>query len=170
MIRLTGNKQTGRKRPNWRHWSVWGSGFIVLLIVGSILVAEGQNREFTAGLARHACVGTEEEKAVKGCSYSGIYRAVHGIEAPPEPHSAFSTAGTVVMALAWIVLVVGVVVTVAPWLKARVRPTAVAAPKLSHGDLSGNSPPAGWITDPDDPTIMRWWDGQALTIFTRPRD
>jgi hypothetical protein len=29
--------------------------------------------------------------------------------------------------------------------------------------------PQGWYADPNDPTIVRWWDGQQWTSHTHPR-
>ena len=35
---------------------------------------------------------------------------------------------------------------------------------------SPGAPPAGWLLDPDDPTLLRWWDGSAWGDFRRPRE
>lgn len=35
--------------------------------------------------------------------------------------------------------------------------------------LERRRPPAGWVVDPEDPTLMRWWDGRAWTAATSER-
>lgn len=29
-------------------------------------------------------------------------------------------------------------------------------------------PPPGWVTDQQDPSLLRWWDGQQYTGHTKP--
>jgi hypothetical protein len=34
--------------------------------------------------------------------------------------------------------------------------------------MTSTSPPQGWYPDPNQPGLLRWWDGQAWTAQTQP--
>src|SRR5258707_4620330 len=46
-------------------------------------------------------------------------------------------------------------------------PGFTAAPGYAPQPGTG-TPGPGWFADPQDPTMLRWWDGQAWTAQTQP--
>ena len=52
-------------------------------------------------------------------------------------------------------------------------PQPVPSPQATQGATSSPASaaaPPGWMLDPEDDTMLRWWDGQQFTDLRRPRE
>jgi hypothetical protein len=43
-----------------------------------------------------------------------------------------------------------------------------ARPVAQQQTTIPSAPPPDWFIDPNNPSILRWWDGQQFTHFTKP--
>jgi|GEM_PF-1733434 len=56
---------------------------------------------------------------------------------------------------------------------AATSPQSAPSPQATQGATSSPASaaaPPGWMLDPEDETMLRWWDGQQFTEQRRPRD
>jgi hypothetical protein len=131
---------------------IWGAGAVVACIVGVALLSWSGSQQPVQEIGG-TWFAADGKQAVSPTVYDGV------------------------RIFAWLVLIGGVGAFVLGIVRyggnpltsaARTRPaTGVGLSQRSRSD-SSQLPPPGWLSDPDDQTVERWWDGTAWGTQTRP--